>query len=152
MEDTFIRGFMAGDTLEMTELHKKFSSLFEESELTVDYINQCSLRHDFRFYVAEHNGSIVGYSGVLFYESVGRAEIGPIAMLDEYQNKGVGSKLLNTVLEFLKQRSIHRVTAKVKSGNESGIMFFEKNGFKKEAVFERYTKKQETIVQMVRFI
>jgi len=152
MEDVLIRGFQAEDAREMVNLHKKFSHFFEESELTVEYVTQCSLRHDFRFFVAEHDCRIVGYSGVLFYESVGRAEVGPIVILDGFQNKGVGSRLLKAVINFLKEKSIHRVIAKVKSNNPLGARFFEQNGFKKEALFERYTKKGETIVQMVRFI
>lgn len=152
MTNFIIRGFEADDAPEIVKLHKRYDHWFEESELSVDYVLQCSLRHDFRFFVAEYDNVIVGFSGVLFYESVGRAEIGPICVLEAFQKKGVGSELLHAVMDFLRQKSIHRAIAKVKTENEQGIAFFGLNGFKREALLENYTKKDESIIQMVKFL
>ena len=122
-----VRSFEAGDEPAIVELHRQSSRWFEESSLSLDYVRQCSFRPDFRFFVAEYNGKIVGFSGVLFYESVGRAEIGPICTSSDLMNHGVGSLLLEKVFGFLKERGIHRVVARLKSSNVSGISFFQAN-------------------------
>lgn len=147
-----VRPFEAQDAQPIVELHRRFGRWFEEPEVTLDYVTGCSLRPDFRFFVAENKGSLVGYAGALFHTSVGRAEVGPICVSDGFRNMGVGSMLLEYAISFLKEKSIHRVTAKVKSGNREGVAFFEINGFKKEAVLQRYTKKGEYAVQLVRFL
>jgi ribosomal protein S18 acetylase RimI-like enzyme len=152
MTDVNIRGFDACDASGIVKLHQKYNHWFEETELSVEYVMQCSVRHDFRFFVAECGGVIVGFSGVLFYESVGRAEVGPICISEAYRRKGVGSKLLEAVTSFLSQKSIHRLVARVKSENKLGVEFFVKNGFAREAVLQKYTKKGESVVQLVKFL
>ncbi|MFH1125541.1 MAG: GNAT family N-acetyltransferase [Candidatus Altiarchaeota archaeon] len=152
MDELIVRSFNAEDVHEIINLHRRFNRWFEESELSPDYVNQCSLRSDFRFFVAEYDKNVVGFSGVLFHESTGRAEVGPICISEEFQNMNVGSRLVEAVLDFLRQRGIHRITAKVKRENKLAIAFFEQNNFKREAVLSRYTKKGETAVQLTRFL
>lgn len=152
MNPTTIRQFETGDASGIARLHKKHGRWFEEPEVSLDHIIECSLRPDFRFFIAEKEGTVVGYAGVLFQQNAGRAELGPICVSDEFRNTGLGSRLLEKAVEFMRERSIHRITAKVKSGNQEGMLFFQTNGFKKEAVLEKYTKKGEDAIQMVRFI
>ncbi|MDD5112361.1 MAG: GNAT family N-acetyltransferase [Candidatus Altiarchaeota archaeon] len=149
--DALIRPFSAEDAPAIARLHKSFSQWFEEQEITQEYVLSCSLRHDFRFYTAVVDGRLAGFTGVLFYESVGRAEIGPICVDAAFQGRGIGSRLLSEVLEFLRERPIHRVTAKVKAENARVISFFERNGFEREAVLQKYTRMGEPAVQMVLF-
>jgi len=147
-----VRGFEAKDAQDVIRLHRDFNQWFEESELTPEYVLQCSARGDFRFFIAESGRTVVGFLGVLFYESVGRAEVGPICVQSTFQKKGAGSRLLESVVEFLKSRSVHRVVAKVKQGNMAGVGFFRANGFEEEATLRRYTRKGEAVLQMVRFL
>ena len=150
--DALIRPFAAEDAPSIARLHKSFNRWFEEQELTRDYVLSCSLRHDFRFFTAEVDGRLAGFSGVIFYESVGRAEVGPICVDAAFQSSGIGSRLLFAVLEFLRARYIHRVTAKVKADNASGLRFFERNCFVREALLRDYTRDGDTAVQMVYFL
>jgi len=152
MTAVHIREFESGDAPGIVKLHQQNNRWFEESEISLDYVLQCSVRHDFRFFVAESSGVIVGFSGVLFYESVGRAEVGPICISEAYQRKDVGSRLLEAVNGFLTEKPIHRLVARVKSGNELAVAFFIKNGFAVEAHLSRYTKKGEGVVQLVKFL
>lgn len=152
MNHVAIRQFETADAGGIVELHSQFKHWFEEPEVTLDYVIGCSLRPDFRFYVAVNDSILVGYAGVLFHQNAGRAEVGPVCVSDGFRNMGVGSRLLDEAIGFLRERSVHRVTAKVKSGNNDGVGFFEMNGFKKEAVLKRYTKKGEDAVQLVRFL
>lgn len=147
-----VRGFERGDAKQVVELHARFNIWFEELSIDEEFILAATLRPDFRVYVADEDGVILGFTGILYYEQVGRAEVGPICVTDEYQKKGVGSLLVEKAISFLKDAGIHRVVVKVKSGNNTAECFFKKQGFKIEAVLENYTRKGEDAVQMARII
>ena len=150
--NSHIRAFESSDAREIVDLHRKFNHWFEESKLSVEYVIQCSLRHDFRFFVAEDNNQVVGFCGVLFYESVGRAELGPVCIMDEFQGRGVGSQLVEKTIDFLKQKGIHRIVVKVKAGTQAALKFFTQKFFTQEAQLKPYTKKGEDAVQMVKLL
>lgn len=154
MVQVVIRDFRAEDVGVMVELHNQVGEWFEETgvPLSRDFIISIAGRPDFRFYVAEvESRGVVGFAGVLYYESVGRADLGPVCVSPEFQNSGVGSKLVARVLDFLRERRIHRVVVHVKSENHAGLEFFTGLGFQFEAHLRNYTRKGEDVVQMVFF-
>jgi len=151
LEKITVRGFNAGDEKDLVRIHRHCREKFEKIDIDENFILRLSNRNDFRFFIAEVNGEIVGFLGVVFYTNVGRAEIGPIAIDEEYKNSGVGSKLLEECENFLRAIRTRRVISKVKYDNNEGINFFKKNGFEQEAVLRRYTKGCEDIVQLVKF-
>lgn len=53
-----------------------------------------------------------------------------VDILDEYQNMGYGSKLMETLIEELKSRKIKGVMLTTDSDNEGAIRFYERKGFK----------------------
>ncbi|WP_457642410.1 N-acetyltransferase [Persephonella sp.] len=76
------------------------------------------------FFVYEIDGQIVGVSSLhIFWEDL--AEIKSLAILPEYQNKGIGKKLVATCIEDAKQLGIKKVFALTYVPG-----FFEKLGFK----------------------
>ena len=147
-----IREFDPLDAECLVRIHGELRENFEEHDINKEFILDISRRADFRFFVAVINHEIVGFVGVLFHESVGRGEIGPICVSLEYQKRGIGRELLQYAINFLMKRGIRRVIAKIKSHNRNGIDFFNRNGFRKEGHFVKYTKKGEDVIQMVRFI
>jgi ribosomal protein S18 acetylase RimI-like enzyme len=152
MANFTVRGFRREDAGDIFRLHQQANQWFEELPIDEEFVVQVSLRPDFRFFLAEFDGDVVGFAGVLFYEHVGRAELGPICVHEKYRDMGVGSLLVEEALKFLGERKIHRVVARVKSGNKKAQLFFKVNGFGWEAVLKKYTKKGEEVVQMVRFL
>lgn len=147
-----IREFLPEDAKEIFRLHKNFVDYFEEIEISEEFILNISQRDDFKFFIAVIDEKLVGFVGTLFYSSIGRAEIGPIAVDIQYKNNGIGMVLVEHALNFLRQQGIHRVIVRVKSMNNVGLNFFESLGFEEEGYFQNYTKKGEDIVQMVRFL
>ncbi|RLG10483.1 hypothetical protein DRN73_07700 [Candidatus Pacearchaeota archaeon] len=147
-----IREFHEGDVNEIFSIHKENEDFFENFIFDKNFILEISQRNDFKFFVVEVSGSIVGFSGVLFHQSFGRAEIGPIALREEFKKKDIGKKLLMHTIEFLKMKGIRRVTAKIKVKKKVAIDFFKKFGFEKEGYFKEYTKNREDVVQMVKFL
>jgi RimJ/RimL family protein N-acetyltransferase len=152
MEAIKIREYRHADSPEMVALHNSSEEFFEEAQVTPEFIQSISQRDDYRFFVAEKDNKVVGYCGVLFYQNHGRAEIGPILVSSEHRKQDFGSMLLTNVLEFLKERGIHRVIARVKSANPDAQKFFITAGFEEEGYFKKYTKKCEDVYQYVLFI
>ncbi|HEX54859.1 MAG: hypothetical protein DRO90_01665 [Candidatus Altiarchaeales archaeon] len=147
-----IREFEPWDAEPIVEMHNESRESFEEENITREFILEVSKRRDFRFFVSAFGRKIVGFMGILFHENVGRAEIGPICVRADYRGLGIGSNLLEHGTNFLRKRNIHRVIVRVKSNNINAIRFFSKNGFRVEGYFEKYTRKGEDVIQMVRFI
>lgn len=147
-----VRGFVRDDLEDVVRLYRDGGEWFENFNVTEDFILNASMRHDFRFYVAEAGREVVGFTGVLFYESVGRGEVGPICVDKKHEGKGVGSKLVEKTVNFLREKNIFRVMVKVKSTNTVGLKFFSGLGFEEEAYLKKYTRDGEDVVQMVKFI
>ncbi|MBD3260396.1 MAG: GNAT family N-acetyltransferase [Candidatus Altiarchaeales archaeon] len=147
-----VRRYLLGDEKAISKLHLKLNDFFEEDYVSPQFIYESAHRPDFIFNVAEHAGEVTGFCGALFYESVGRAQIGPIAVSNEYMRQGIGGKLLRKTLNDLKEAGVFRVIARVKEKNQDTLVFFEKQGFRREALLEKYTKKGENTVQLLTFI
>ncbi|VVB55039.1 Mycothiol acetyltransferase [uncultured archaeon] len=148
-----IRPFELGDAKDIARLHTSEKGWFEEDYVSEEFVDAASRRLDFQFFVAiDLDGRFAGFVGALFYDSVGRAEVGPIAVEPYARGKGVGGELLESMVEFLRGKGIRRVAALVKAGNKEALRFFEYHGFHNEALLGSYTRRGEDVAQLVRFI
>ncbi len=147
-----VREFSPGDAEGIIALHQEFRHWFEDIDLTSGFLFEIAARQDFTLLVAEHEGRVVGFAGTLYYASVGRAELGPIGIDPVFEGRGIGTLLAGSTIDVLKRAAVHRVVVRVKDGNERAQAFFAKLGFAPEARLERYTKKGEPVLQMVRFL
>ena len=147
-----LRWFEPSDTEQVMSLYAGEDQWFEKIGVTRDFILISSQRLDFRFLVAEEEGKIVGFTGCLYFEAVGRAEIGPLEVDAEHRRKGVGEALIKGMTEFLKEKKIRRVAAKVKADNRAAQQFFIKQGFRIESCLRDYTQEHESIIGLVTFI
>jgi ribosomal protein S18 acetylase RimI-like enzyme len=147
-----IREYLPGDASSIIRLHAQSKENFEELDLSEEFIDYIARRDDFWFCVASLDGSLIGFCGVLYYPSVGRAEIGPIAVDNKYHRSKVGKELYDKVEEYLKSRGIRRVSAKVKSRNTGAVSFFTCMGFLEEGFFREYTRRKEDVFQFVKFV
>ena len=79
--------------------------------------------------IAYKEDSIIGF---LIYDDIyDRYEIEYIGVLEQYRNKGIGSKLM----EYLNDKNI---SLEVDINNEIAIKLYEKYGFKKVSIRENY--------------
>jgi len=147
-----IRWFEQGDEVDIFRIHSVYKHCFEDLEITPDYLSSISRRDDFRFAVACSGSDVVGFCGVLFQKPTGRAEIGPIAVSQDFVGLGIGVKLLDFMMVFLREISSRRLIAVIKSSNIRGVNFFEKYGFSVEANLKGFTRIQEDATQLVFFI
>ena len=147
-----IREYIPGDAASIIRLHAQSEESFEELDLTEEFIDYIARRGDFCFHVATLDGSLIGFCGVLYYPSMGRSEIGPIAVDSKHRRAEAGKEMFDAAETYLKERNIRRVTAKVKALNLGAIGFFISMGFVQEGFFREYTRKKEDVIQFVKFI
>ncbi len=82
---------------------------------------------------------IIGSATLSFYLQeiyCHRADLG-LTVHDEYQNLGLGTAMLNHVLEIAKMKKLKKVHLRVTSNNTRAIHVYEKCGFKIEAGFKK---------------
>lgn len=151
-EELLIRDFRPGDAGEIVRLHGESPDFFEDARINEGFIEAIACRIDYRFFVCEKEDSFLGFCGVLYYVSYGRAEIGPIVVSEEMRRRKVGKQLVDYIFGFLGEQGIRRVTAKVKANNVGAQSFFESLGFGREGYFKEYTMDREDVVQYVKFL
>jgi len=148
-----IRAFERTDAETVVKIHNKHLKNFE-FKLTEEFIiNTCSTKN-FKMFVFcddNHPDEVFGFIG-MFFMGLRRAEIGPIAVDDMYLGRGIGRSLMDKALDLMEKENICRVVSKVKVFNLESIKFFMSFGFIPEALFEKYTPRNETVIQMVKFL
>ena len=82
----------------------------------------------------------------VYYE---RAEINYIFVLQEYRKKFIATKMLNYM--FKKVENLDNITLEVRESNLEAISLYEKNGFEKCAIRERYYGNENAIMMIRRF-
>ena len=88
-------------------------------------LNNCIDKEDILFYVVEAEENIVGFSIVNLNKSLGKAEIENVYIDAQYRKHGIGRKLLNTIIEELKEKGFENVNCLA----DEAIGFYERNGF-----------------------
>lgn len=79
------------------------------------------------YLVAELKDEIAGYVG--FWKIFDEGHITNIAVDRKYQNKGIGSQLVEGILSLGVGLGIHKFTLEVRVGNAAAIALYKKYGF-----------------------
>lgn len=80
--------------------------------------------------INQETKEVIGFSNLV--KNKGKYEIG-IAVRKDFRNKGVGTLLLNKILDDARRMNIKEVYALVKEANSHSIKFFKKNKFEQIA-------------------
>lgn len=87
---------------------------------------------------------VIGYlSYSIMYE---KAEINNIYVLENFRSKGIGTKLMEYLLE--KCKICENITLEVRKNNDSAIKLYKKFGFKEVALREKYYNDIDGILMM----
>lgn len=109
-------------------------------------------RSDSLLWVAESGGEgVVGYAAVWIV--LDQAELGDIAVADGWRRRGIGRRLLETVLAAMVERSVREVYLEVRPSNEHARQLYARYGF--EQVGRRkeyYTRPSEDALVLRRLI
>jgi len=91
------------------------------------------------FIVARKDGKIIGnlgFTGSTLKRYCHQGEFG-MSVLKEYWGQGIGSLLLDALLEWAKDRDITRISLRVDTENTKAIGLYQKFGFTKEGILRR---------------
>lgn len=91
-------------------------------------IHKFLLRNPNTNFVCRQENKIVGV--ILAGHDGRRGYIYHAAVLESHRNRGLGKKLVKSVINALKKESINKIALVVFSNNDSGNMFWESLGFK----------------------
>ncbi|WP_082472209.1 GNAT family N-acetyltransferase [Paenibacillus bovis] len=87
-------------------------------------------------FLAELDGQIIGYMEAMGGK-VSRNRHSAyivIGVLQDYANRGIGRRLFQTMLQWAKDRELHRIELTVQSANERGIHLYRSLGFRMEGI------------------
>ncbi len=82
--------------------------------------------------VAEKNGLIIGWAALsLWSDRCAYSDTAEISLYvkEKYQNKGMGKRLLEAIIQEGQKTNIHAVIARITEGNKKSICLHESLGF-----------------------
>ena len=103
-----------------------------------------------KFFVASDNG-VMGCLRISFVD-IDLAEIRALCVDKEFRKKGIAQMLLDTSIDFMKEKKMRKIIARTKSDNSVAIRFFQENGFKQEGYFKEHYRKNIDVIQLSRFL
>ena len=106
-------------------------------EFNIDYWNEWLENQDYKllqkspnyFVSVEDDNSLIGICAV---KKINQDEcnLNTFYIRKEYRNKGIGKKLFNMCMEYIKENKYKKITLCVDPKFEIAKVFYEKNGFK----------------------
>jgi ribosomal-protein-alanine N-acetyltransferase len=93
--------------------------------------------HGDMFYVALADGETVGYV-VGAKRRDGSGHVISIAVRPEWRRRGIGTKLMEALLDAFKKRGLRKAVLEVAVSNREAIAFYERLGFKATALLKGY--------------
>lgn len=101
---------------------------------------------DTSFWVLEHEGQCIGFN--LYRDIGGDFEILQIALDPQYHQQGLGSLLMDHMLEKASHQKVKAIFLEVHEANTSALQFYTKFGFHKIHIRKNYYGPQEDGIVM----
>lgn len=100
------------------------------------FLSELSQPETRRYLVAESGGDIVGYAGLMCIEPV--ADVQTIAVVPEFEGRGIGSALLTRLIGEARLRGAADVLLEVRADNPRAQQLYVRFGFEQIHVRRRY--------------
>lgn len=98
------------------------------------------------FIVAKNKSEIIGFAG--FKALLDTADLMNIVVKKSYRNQGVGSLLLNNLIDLFHSFSLKTIYLEVNENNFPAIRLYQKFGFKKIDVRKNYYPNEQNAIIM----
>lgn len=96
------------------------------------------------YFVYEIEKVVIGYIGFRVVDDL--AEMMNFVIDPDYQNEGLGSKILDYSLDFLKEKNVRFITLEVRKSNKRAQHLYEKYGFKISHIRKKYYENEDGYV------
>ena len=108
-------------------------SIIDQPDLQV-YVEGFGTQPDDHCLVAEADGRVVGAVWVRLMDDYGHWDDETpslaISLYPEYRGKGIGTALMEKMLEWLQKEGFRQVSLSVQKGNAAAVQLYRKTGFK----------------------
>lgn len=101
------------------------------------------------YFVAKIEQEIVGFAGI--WNDTFDFHITNIVTKKSHRTQGIGSKLLETLIAFAKEKQTNSLTLEVKESNTQAICLYEKYNFKKIGIRKNYYSQNENAIIMTMY-
>lgn len=140
-----IREWRYEDILKISELEKDIFSTEAWSYKTLASVFETAT---FSGFLCEDGGEIAGYGGITV--AADSADIGNVAVAENYRGGGIGTALLNKLCETAKEKGAEKVFLEVRVSNSAAMGLYLKNGFAGVYARTRYYPDGEDCLVMVK--
>lgn len=127
--------------IKVDEYHRiNLSSIFEKKEnigRTIEYLKNICNSEESELFVAEYDSEIVGIVEINIRRAVNNflkkdrewVSLDTIMIKEKYRNNGIGEMLVDTVLDWSREKNINRIELNVYEFNKNAIKFYQRLGF-----------------------
>ena len=99
-----------------------------------------------QYFIALQDNEIVGFAGI--WTAVDDIHITNIVTKKSYRNHGIGTKLLEHLINISKEKHLSSLTLEVNENNTPAISLYEKHHFQKIGQRKNYYKQNENAIIM----
>lgn len=142
-----IREWKYEDILNIAAMEKE---CFPSEPWTYTQIASSFELENFAGILAEDDGTIIGYGGITIASD--SADIDNIAVTGYFRNSGVGSAILEKLVDIARERGAKKCFLEVRVSNNAALSLYLKHGFKGAYARTRYYLDGEDCLVMVREI
>lgn len=129
------------EIIPMTEAHLDGVMELEEATFSIPW-SRADFEREIRenamaiYYVAAEEGKILGYAGM--WHVVTEGHITNVGVLEEARRRGIGSMLMEKMMETAREKKMTGMTLEVRMGNAPAQALYHKFGFRAEGVRRNY--------------
>lgn len=127
---------MITDKIDISLLQEFYNYYNSENTSSIDILGERKTNPYFKSLFYVEGNKILGY--IAYLDIYDRFEISNIYVLKEFRSNGIGSKMLQFVIDVGLNRKINNITLEVNSKNTNAINLYLKYGFKKVAIRSGY--------------
>ncbi len=100
------------------------------------------------FFITDCDGKIVGFIIACIYEGENRAVITRVAVAPEYRGRGIATRMIEIVIDYLRDMNMSEVILDVEIVKRGAISLYEKIGFEAKGIAHSDNEEEENFLTM----